>query len=116
MHVIAQRFPAAAEPEDVTIDDATFERVTQEAVDSPGATLEIAEWATSVYDQLSASQRSLLPRLDGDISTVMQVLNVGRSRAYEAVGQLRSLLDRLLPDDGSRGAVAAAVAAMCGPR
>ena len=43
----------------------------------------------------------------------MDVLQVGRSRAYEAVKHMRDLLDRLLPDDDTRDVVCAAVVGMC---
>ena len=114
VRVIAQRFPAAAEPEDAMIDDDTFERVTRVVGDDPGFALETGESIREVYDQLSPSQRALVPYLDCDIKVVVDVLHVGRSRAYEAVKHLRELLERLLPDDGTRGVVGAAVAEMCG--
>jgi hypothetical protein len=114
VHVVAQRFPAAAEPEDTTIGDDTLDRVTRVGKDDPGLALEIGESIREVYDQLSPSQRALVPYLECDIKVVMEVLNVGRSRAYEAVKQVRDLLDRLLPDDDTWAAVGAAVAGMCG--
>ena len=43
VHVVAQRFPAAAEPEDTTIGDDTFERVTRMGKDDPGFVLETGE-------------------------------------------------------------------------
>ena len=89
MHVVAQRFPAAAEPEDVTIDDDTFDRVTRMESDDPGLAFETGESISAVLDQLSPSQRALVPYLDRDINAVMEVLNVGRSRAYEAVRHLK---------------------------
>jgi hypothetical protein len=113
VHVVVQRFPAAAEPEDTTIDHDTFDRVTQPVKDDPGLTVELRESAREVYDQLSPSQRALLPYLERDSKIVMQVLHVGRSRAYEAVKHVRELLDRLLPDDETRGAVCAVVISMC---
>jgi hypothetical protein len=114
VHIVAQRFPAAAEPEDTTIGDDTLDRVTRVGKDDPGFALEIGESIREVYDQLSPSQRALVPYLECDIKVVMEVLNVGRSRAYEAVKQVRDLLDRLLPDDDTRDVVGAAVAGMCG--
>jgi hypothetical protein len=116
VHVLAQRFPAAAEPEDSTMDDARFERMTMEAKDDPGLALEIAESATAVYDQLSPSQRAIAPYLDCDIKIIMEVLRVGHSRAYEAVKHVRDVLDRALPDDHTRGIVCAAVIRMCDAR
>jgi hypothetical protein len=115
VQIIAQRFPAAAEPEDTTISDDTFERVTRAAgKDNPGFALETGESIREVYEQLSPSQRALLPYLECDIKAVTEVLHVGRSRAYEAVKHLRDLLDRLLPDDDTRGIVYAAVVEKCG--
>ena len=113
VHVVAQRFPAAAEPEDVTIDDDTFDRVTRMYRDDPALEFETGESISAVLDQLSPSQRALMPYLDCDVNTVMEVLNVGRSRAYEAVRHLKGLLDRLLPDDGTRAVVYAAVVERC---
>jgi hypothetical protein len=97
VHVVAQRFPAAAEPEDTAIGDETFDRITQAGKDDPGFALETGESIREVYDQLSPSQLALVPYLESDIKVVMELLNVGRSRAYEAVKQVRDLLDRLLP-------------------
>jgi hypothetical protein len=113
VHVVAQRFPAAAEPEDVTIDDDTFDRVTRVESDDPGLAFETRESISAVLDQLSPSQRVLVPYLDRDINAVMKVLNVGRSRAYEAVRHLRGVLDRLLPDDETRAVVYTAVVERC---
>jgi hypothetical protein len=114
VHVVARRFPAAAEPEDVTIDDDTFDRVTRAVENDPGTAVVLAESIAAAYGQLSPSQRALAPHLDDDIDVVMKVLGVGRSRAYEAVKQVRDLLGRLLPDDETRAAVGAAVLALCG--
>jgi hypothetical protein len=113
VHVVAQRFPAAAEPEDVTIDDDTFDRVARMGSDDPGFVFEIEESIRAVLDQLSPSQRAVVPCLDRDVNVVMEVLNVGRSRAYEAVKHVKGLLDRLLPDDETRGVVYAAVVERC---
>ena len=68
VHVVAQRFPAAAEPEDVTIGDDTFDRVTRMGNDDPGFALEIGESIREVLDQLSPSQRALVPYLECDIN------------------------------------------------
>ena len=113
VHVVAQRFPAAAEPEDVTIDDDTFDRVTRMYRDDPALAFETGESISAVLDQLSPSQRALVPYLDRDVNAVMEVLNVGRSRAYEAVRHLKGVLDRLLPDDETRAVVYAAVVERC---
>lgn len=113
VHVVAQRFPAAAEPEDVTIDDDTLDRVMRMESDDPGSAFEAAESISAVLDQLSPSQRALVPYLDRDINAAMEVLNVGRSRAYEAVSHLKDVLDRLLPDDETRAVVYAAVVERC---
>ncbi len=114
VHVVAQRFPAAVEPEDITIDDDTFDRVARMGSEDPGIGLETRESIRAVFEQLSPSQQVLVPYLDRDITVVMEVLNVGRSRAYEAVKHVKDLLDRLLPDDDTRGIVYAAVVERCG--
>jgi len=113
VHVVAQRFPAAAEPEDVTIDDDTFDRTTRIHKDDPALASETGESVNAVLDQLSPSQRALVPYLDRDVNAVMEVLNVGRSRAYEAIRHLKGLLERLLPDDETRAVVYAAVVERC---
>ena len=113
VHVVAQRFPAAAEPEDVTIDDDTFDRTTRIHKDDPALASETGESVSAVLDQLSPSQRALVPYLDRDVNAVMEVLNVGRSRAYEATRHLKGLLERLLPDDETRAVVYAAVVERC---
>jgi hypothetical protein len=113
VHVVAQRFPAAAEPEDVTIDDDTFDRVMRMESDDPGFAFETGESISAVLDQLSPSQRALVPYLDRDINAVMEVLNVGRSRAYEAVRHLKDVLDRVLPDNETRAVVWTAVVERC---
>ena len=113
VHVVAQRFPAAAEPEDVTIDDDTFDQATRMHRDDPALAFETEESISAVLDQLSPSQRALVPYLNRDINAVMEVLNVGRSRAYEAIRHLKGLLERLLPDDETRAVVFAAVVERC---
>jgi hypothetical protein len=113
VHVVAQRFPAAAEPEDVTIDDDTLDRMTRMESGDLGFAFEAAESISAVLDQLSPSQRALVPYLNRDINAAMEVLNVGRSRAYEAVRHLKGVLDRLLPDDETRSVVYAAVVERC---
>ena len=115
VHVVAQRFPAAAEPEDVTIGDDTFDRVY------PGAERRSRSRAR---DRRSPSGRCTTncrrrsgpscPTSTRDIKIVMEVLHVGRSRAYEAVKHVAGLLDRLLPDDDTRAVVYAAVVEKCG--
>jgi hypothetical protein len=114
VHVVAHRFPAAAEPEDSTISDDTFERVTRVVKNDPGFALKIGESVREVYDQLSPSQRALVPYLECDIKVVMEMLHVGRSRAYDAAKHLQDLLDRLLPEDDTRGIVYAGVVERCG--
>jgi hypothetical protein len=114
VHVVAQRFPVAVEPEDVTIDDDTFSRVARMGSGDPGSALETEESIRAVLVQLSPSQRALVPYLDGDIKVIAEVLNVGRSRAYEAVGHVKDLIGRLLPDDDTRAIVYAAVVDRCG--
>jgi len=114
VHVVAQRFPAAVEPEDTTISDDAFERITRAEKGDPGSALETEEFIRDVYDQLSPSQRAVVPYLESDIQVVMEVLHVGRSRAYEAVKHIRDLLDRLLPADDTRGIVYDAVVERCG--
>lgn len=113
VHVVGQRFPAAAEPEDMTISDDDFERVTRLVKDDPGLMQEIEEAVSEICGQLSPSQRALVPYLDDDIKIVMEVVHVSRSRAYEAVKQVKELLDQVLPDDDTRGVVCAAVIERC---
>ena len=113
VHVVAQRFPAAAEPEDVTIDDDTFDR-------RPACTETIPLSRSRPRSPLAPCSTSCrrpsgpsCPTSNRDINAVMEVLNVGRSRAYEAVRHLKGLLERLLPDDETRAVVYAAVVERC---
>jgi hypothetical protein len=111
--VFLQRFPAAAEPADATLDQATFDLAVAPFAERPDVIVEIREQAREVYDQLSPSQRALLPHLGKPVSDHMQVLGVGRSQAYEAAGKLKAVLNELVPEDDVRDDVMVEVARLC---
>jgi hypothetical protein len=114
VHVLAKRFPAAAEPDDCMLDDDTFLAVCA-TDDATGIAVVVSEAVLDVYDQLSPSQRALLPLMPvEDIATVMDLLGAGRTQAYAAVSRLKELLNRILPADETRPSVLAGVVERCG--
>jgi hypothetical protein len=113
VHVVALRFPMAAEAEDTTVDDEAFASVV--SADDPAAEVGTSVTARAVFDQLSPAQRVILPLLvESDVDLVQERLKVGRSQAYAAAKRLRELLDKILPTDDTRGSVLAAVIDLCG--
>lgn len=111
--VFLQRFPAAVEPADATLDQSEFELAVAPFEDRPDVLVEVSERAQEVYDQLSPSQRALLPHLDKPVDDHMQVLGVGRSQAYEAARKLKAALSELVPEDDLRGDVTLEVLRLC---
>jgi hypothetical protein len=111
--VVLQRFPAAAEPADAALDQSTFEVAIAPLEDRPDVLVEVGARAQDVYEQLSASQRALLPHMDKPVADHMQVLGVGRSQAYEAARKLKALLEELVPEDDLRGDVTLEVVRLC---
>jgi hypothetical protein len=111
--VLVRRFPAAVEAADAALDEGAFDRVAAPARDRPDVVVECSERAREVYEQLSPSQRALLPHLDKPIGDRAQVLGVGRSQAYAASGKLSALLAELVLDDELREEVTMEVLRLC---
>ncbi|WP_433272275.1 hypothetical protein ACQPZA_18815 [Pseudonocardia xinjiangensis] len=111
--VLVRRFPAAVEAADAALDEGAFNRAVAPARDRPDVVVECSDRAREVYEQLSPSQRALLPHLDNPIGDRAQVLGVGRSQAYAASGKLKALLTELVLDDGLRDEVTMEVLRLC---
>jgi hypothetical protein len=111
--VFLQRFPVAVEHADATLDEKVFDRAIAPAEDRPDVVVEVSDRAREVYEQLSPSQRVLLPHLDKPIADQMLVLNMGRSQAYAAAGKLKAILIALVPEDELRADVAMEVLRLC---
>jgi len=111
--VLLQRFPAAVEPADATLDQSTFELAIAPLQDRPDVLVEIGARAQEVYEQLSPSQRALLPHIARPVADQMQVLDVRRSQAYEAARKLKAVLEELVPEDDLRGDVTLEVVRLC---
>lgn len=112
-HVFVQRFPAAVDLADASIDETTFNQVTDFAEDRPDNALAISETAHEVYEQLSPSQRALLPHLHEKVEDQMQVLEIGRSQTYQAVSKLKATLAELIPNDSLRDEITLEVNRLC---
>ena len=95
------------------MDERTFDRAVAPVEDRPDVGVEVSDRARQVYEQLSPSQRALLPHLDKPIVEQAQILGVGRSQAYAASGKLKALLAELVPDDELRGEVTMEVLRLC---
>lgn len=111
--VLLQRFPAAAEHGDAVLDERVLEYAAAPYVERPDVAVDVAHRAEEVYEQLSPSQRALLPHLDGGATEQATVLGLGRSQTYVATSQLRALLIHLVPDDELRAGVVSAVQQSC---
>jgi hypothetical protein len=111
--VLIERFPLAAEPADAALDDKLFDRVVAPLEERPDIVVEVSDRAREVYEQLSPSQRALLPNLDKPVADQEQILGVGRSQAYAASGKLKALLRELVPDDALRTEVTMEVLRLC---
>jgi hypothetical protein len=111
--VLVQRFPAAVEYADASIDEQTFNQAVVPLEDRPDVQVEVGYRAADVYAELSPSQRALLPHLDKPIGDQAQILGVGRSQAYAAGGKLKALLVELVPDDGLRAEVTLELYRLC---
>jgi hypothetical protein len=111
--VMLQRFPAAVEYADATLDETVFRRAVAPPEERPDVVVEVSERALEVYEQLSPSQRALLPHLDKPISEQAQILEVGRSQAYVASGKLKAMLIELVPEDDLRADVTLEVLRLC---
>lgn len=111
--VLLRRFPAAVEHADTALDEQTFEAAVAPLEDRPDVMVEVSDRAAEVYEQLSPSQRALLPHLGKPIEDQAQILGLGRSQAYAARGKLTALLVELVPDDELRAEVTLEVVRLC---
>jgi hypothetical protein len=111
--VLLERFPAAVEYADPALDDGGVDEAAAPAADGPDVMVEVSDRGREVYEQLSASQRALLPHLDAPIGEQATVIGVGRSQAYVASGRLKALLVELVPDDELRADVVGEVLRLC---
>ena len=111
--IFLQRFPAAVAPADATLDPAAFDWAVAPLDERPDVLVEVGAQAREVYDQLSPSQRALLPHLEKPVADHMQILGVGRSQAYEAARKLKTVIGDLMPEDDLRGAVVLEVVRLC---
>ncbi|MFI6298339.1 hypothetical protein ACIBEJ_42580 [Nonomuraea sp. NPDC050790] len=111
--IFLQRFPAAAEYADATLDQTAFDLAVAPFEDRPDVLVEVGERAQEVFAQLSPSQRALLPHLNKPAGDQMQVLGVGRTQAYEAAKKLKAVLSEMVPDDDLRENVMLEVLRLC---
>jgi hypothetical protein len=111
--VFLARFRVAVEHADATLDERAFEQAIAPAEDRPDVVIDVSDRARDVYEQLSPSQRALLPHLDKPVADQMLVLNVGRSQAYAAAGKLKAILSELVPEDELRTDVTMEVLRLC---
>lgn len=111
--IFLQRFPAAVAPADATVDPAVFDWVVAPLEERPDVLVAVDAQAHEVYEQLSPSQRALLPHLEKPVADHMEILGVGRSQAYEAARHLKAVIGDLVPEDDLRGAVVLEVARLC---
>jgi hypothetical protein len=111
--IFLQRFPAAIEPADATLDPAAFDWAVAPLDERPDVLVEVGAQAQEVYEQLSPSQRALLPHLEKPVADHMQILGIGRSQAYEAARKLKAVIGDLVPEDDLRGAVVLEVVRLC---
>lgn len=111
--IFLQRFPAAVEPADATLDPAAFDWAVAPLDERPDVLVEVGAQAQEVYEQLSPSQRALLPHLEKPVADHMQILGIGRSQAYEAARKLKAVIGALVPEDDLRGAVVLEVVRLC---
>lgn len=111
--VLVRRFPAAADYADASLDQQLFDVAVAPLEDRPDVLYEVSDRAKEVYDQLSPSQRALLPYLDKPIGEQAGVLGLGRSQAYLASGALKAVLLELVPDDALRAEVTMELYRLC---
>lgn len=111
--VMLRRFPAAVEYADPSLDEQAFEVAVAPLEDRPDVMAEVSDRAAEVYEQLSPSQRALLPHLGKPVDDQAEILGLGRSQAYAARGKLTALLIELVPDDELRAEVTLEVLRLC---
>jgi hypothetical protein len=111
--VFVRRFPVAAEQADATLDDEHYDLAVAPLEDRPDVVAEVSDRAGDVYEQMSASQRALLPHLDKPVKDQMEILGVGRTQAYDVAARLKALLRELIGDDELRDEISLEVLRLC---
>jgi hypothetical protein len=111
--VFLRRFPVAVEQADTALDDDAYDLALAPLEDRPDVIAEVTDLAQEVYEQLSASQRALLPHLDKPVEDQMQILSVGRTQAYEVARRLKALLSDLIGADDLRDEIGLEVLRLC---
>lgn len=111
--VFLRRFPVAVEYADAALDDDAYELAVAPLEDRPDVVAQVTDLAREVYEQLSPSQRAVLPYLDKPVEEQMEILGVGRTQAYEAAVRLKALLRELIGGDVLRDDVGLEVLRLC---
>lgn len=111
--VFVRRFPVAVEQADATLSDEGYALAVAPLEDRPDIVAEVSDWAREVYEQMSPSQRALLPHLDKPVKDHMEVLGVGRTQAYEVAARLKALLRELIGADELRDEIGLEVLRLC---
>jgi hypothetical protein len=111
--VFVRRFPVAAEQADATLDVERYDLAVAPLEDRPDIVAEVSDRARDVYDQMSPSQRALLPQLDKSVKDHMEILGVARTQAYEVAARLRALLRELIGTDELRDEIGLEVMRLC---
>lgn len=111
--VYLRRFPLAVEQADVALDADAYDLAIAPLEDRPDIVAEVTDLAQEVYEQLSPSQRTLLPHLDKPVEDQMEILSVGRTQAYETARRLKAVLSELIGADDLRNEIALEVLRLC---
>ena len=111
--VFVRRFPVAVEQADATLDDERYDLAVAPLEDRPDIVAEVSDGARDVYEQMSASQRALLPHLDKPVKDHMEILGVGRTQAYEVAARLKALMRELIGADELRDEIGLEVLRLC---
>lgn len=111
--VLIRRFPLAAEQADATLDSDIYDLAVTPLEDRPDIVTEVSDLAREIYEQMSASQRALLPHLDKPVEDQMEILGVGRTQAYELARRLKALLSELIGAEELRDEIGLEVLRLC---
>jgi hypothetical protein len=111
--VFLRRFPVAVEHADAALDDDAYDLAVAPLEDRPDIAAEVTDLAREVYEQLSPSQRALLPHLDKPVDEQMEILGVGRTQAYEAARRLKAVLSELIGGEDLRDEIGLEVLRLC---
>jgi hypothetical protein len=111
--VFLRRFSVAAEQADATLNDEHYDLAVAPLEERPDIVAEVSDRARDVYEQMSASQRALLPHLDKPMKDQMEILGVGRTQAYDVAARLKALLRELIGADDLRDEISLEVLRLC---